>query len=98
MRHFALLALVVAAPGAVACSSSPARLADNSDAAAAPLDAGVDGPAPCSEPPSMRPEGGTCVLEATGTVTDLANAPLPDLVMTMCSPSVCFGSRADDAG
>jgi hypothetical protein len=38
------------------------------------------------------------VLEATGTVEDLSGTPLPDLVMTMCSPVVCYGGRADDAG
>ena len=46
----------------------------------------------------MRPDGGTCVLEATGTVSDTTGTPLPDLIMTMCSPSICYGSRADDAG
>ena len=46
----------------------------------------------------MRPDGGTCVLEATGTVEDLSGTPLPGLVMTMCSPYICYGSRAGDAG
>jgi hypothetical protein len=38
------------------------------------------------------------VLEATGTVQDLVGTRLPDLVMTMCSPATCYGTRADDAG
>jgi hypothetical protein len=63
-------------------------------------DAGAeaDGPAPCSDPPDARPEGGICILEATGTVEDLSGIALPDLVMTMCSPGICYGGRADDAG
>src|SRR5260370_25124286 len=83
-----LLLLASAIPALTACSSSSAQSGDG----------GAGAPAPCSAPPSQRPDGGTCVLEARGTVTDLAGMPLPGLVMTMCSPSVCYGTRADDAG
>ena len=62
-------------------------------------DGGVaDAAAPCTEPVDARPPGSSCVLEATGTVEDLAGMHLPQLVMTMCSPAVCYGTRADDAG
>jgi hypothetical protein len=57
----------------------------------------VDPGAPCTAPPDQRPEGGTCVLEATGHVEDLAGAPLADLVMTFCG-SACFGAHSDGTG
>jgi hypothetical protein len=59
---------------------------------------GYEAAAPCSAPPDKRPDGGTCVLEAKGTVMDLAGTPLPDLVMTMCSPATCYGGKANGAG
>jgi hypothetical protein len=97
---------------ATACSASSARPggtgatgdsgSSGGDDAGTPGgdDAGAeaDAPAPCSAPPDKRPDGGTCVLDAKGTVYDLANVALPGLVMTMCSPSTCYGTRADDAG
>jgi hypothetical protein len=101
--HRALLSLLAAlAALATACSPSSSRSSpSNDDGGTSPtVDAGdeADAPAPCTEPPDMRPEGGTCVLEAEGTVTDLSGNPLGDLVMTMCSPTICYGGRADDAG
>jgi hypothetical protein len=97
MHRVGVLVLLAGDLGLAACSSTPAHVADTGDASA-PADGGADGPAPCTEPPSKRPDGGACVLEATGTVADLSNARLPGLPVTMCSPSICFGSRADDAG
>jgi hypothetical protein len=81
-------------------SSSLAGATSRSDASTMADDAGAeaDGLAPCNDPPDARPEGGICILEATGTVEDLSGTPLPDLVMTMCSPGICYGGRADDAG
>lgn len=92
-----------------ACSASSSRPGATGDAAAPGGDdaatpsgddagAEADAPAPCSAPPDKRPDGGTCVLDAKGTVYDLASVALPGLVMTMCSPSTCYGTRADDAG
>jgi hypothetical protein len=102
-------ALLLAFSAAAACSASSARSSASHDAGAQPSDdasasvgddagAEADSPAPCSAPPDKRPAGGTCVLEAKGTVYDLAGAPLPDLVMTMCSPTICYGTRANDSG
>ncbi|HEY3821269.1 MAG TPA: hypothetical protein VGL81_29085 [Polyangiaceae bacterium] len=103
MRRFLLL-LALGSAGCSAASSSShagptADAAASTDAANAD-DAGdeAEAAAPCSEPPSMRPDGGTCILEATGTVEDLAGTTLPHLVMTMCSPAICYGSQANDAG
>jgi hypothetical protein len=106
MGRAVMLVCLLAAPLVSACSSSSARggatggdaAAPGDDAGVAASDAGDDGPAPCSKPPAQRPDGGTCVLEATGTVSDLAGVPLPDLVMTMCSPATCYGTKADGAG
>jgi hypothetical protein len=106
------LLLVLGAIASAGCSASSARVTTGGDgggdaavtsgdaSSLPPSDAGaaLDGPAPCSAPPDKRPDGGTCVLEATGRVTDLADAGLAQLVMTMCSPSTCYGTRADDAG
>jgi hypothetical protein len=92
---------------ATACSAGSSRSAATADASSGGDDASsslpdaaadLDAAAPCSAPPDARPEGGTCVLDATGTVQDLAGTRLPDLVMTMCSPATCYGTRADDAG
>jgi hypothetical protein len=101
MRRFLLLLALAS----TACSASSSHAGPTADAATASDsasttgdDAGDEAAAPCSAPPSMRPEGGTCVLEATGTVEDLSGTTLPDLVMTMCSPAICYGSRANDAG
>jgi len=100
-----LLLLASLALATTACSASSSHAGSTADAST-----GKDGPsgddagdeaeaaAPCSAPPADRPDGGTCVLEATGTVEDLSATPLPDLVMTMCSPAICYGTRADDAG
>jgi len=107
MKHARLLvSLLAALTGACSASSSrsvatgggDAAAGDDGGVAAADAGSGDDGPAPCSQPPSQRPDGGTCVLEATGTVSDLAGVPLPDLVMTMCSPARCYGTKADGAG
>lgn len=98
-------ALVLLACLSTACSAGSSR--STAGDASAPGDGGAnlgdagdeaDAPAPCSAPPDMRPEGGTCVLDATGNVTDLSGAGLPQLVITMCSPTICYGGRADDAG
>jgi hypothetical protein len=100
-RYLLLLASLALATTACSSSSSHAGAADAAapgDAAPTTDDAGDETAAPCSAPPSQRPDGGTCVLDATGTVADLSATPLPDLVMTMCSPAICYGTRADDAG
>jgi hypothetical protein len=101
MRRYLLLL----AFASTACSASSSHAGSKADAAAATdasstTDAGdePEAAAPCSAPPDERPDGGTCVLEATGNVEDLSGMPLPDLVMTMCSPAICYGSRANDAG
>jgi hypothetical protein len=52
---------------------------------------------PCSEPPDQRPDGGSCVLEAKGSVVDLAGNPLPKLVMTFCGAE-CYGTNSDSTG
>ncbi|MFI5300288.1 MAG: hypothetical protein ACHREM_19540 [Polyangiales bacterium] len=82
-----------------ACSTAaPAQQGDDASAA---LDAAALGDvvldAPCSAPVADRPEGGTCVLGATGSVTDLTGAPLGGLVMTVCG-SECFGTKSDATG
>ena len=59
--------------------------------------ADVDPNQPCTTPVDQRPEGGTCVLEATGRVEDLAGAPLGGLVMTFCGVA-CYGAQSDDSG
>jgi hypothetical protein len=104
------LASTALALASTACSTAASSAGSTGDAAAAPPgsdaskafaeDAGseADAPAPCSAPVADRPEGGVCVLEATGTVEDLDGTPLPDLVMAMCSPGLCYGTRADEAG
>jgi hypothetical protein len=38
------------------------------------------------------------VLEASGTVADLAGTPLPGLLMTFCGPPQCYGSKSDATG
>jgi hypothetical protein len=38
------------------------------------------------------------VLEARGTVADLAGTPLPNLLMTFCGPPQCYGSKSNGAG
>jgi hypothetical protein len=72
-----------------------------SDAAALVADAGAgaeaDIPTTCSTPLDQRPDGGVCVLEATGRVTDLSGQSLADVVMTFCG-SICYGSRSDSSG
>jgi len=85
-RTVAVLALASSA-----CSASAADAAGGDAAADA-------APPPCSEPPDARPEGATCVIEATGSVEDLSGAPLDKLVMTFCSPNECYGSQSDEAG
>jgi len=105
------LAVVAVALGLPACGTgSPASLtpADSGtprhDARAADAPGDVDAARamdaarlPCSEPRAERPDGGTCVLEAEGQVTDLTDAPLSHLVMTLCG-AVCFGTQSDDGG
>ena len=95
-----LVPVSLAVAGTAACSSSSAGAAGGPDASV--TDAGAteeaDAPAPCTAPPSQRPDGGTCVLEATGTVFDLNGTPLPQLVMTMCSPGLCYGTQSNEAG
>jgi hypothetical protein len=106
-------ALLVAALAttALACNASSASSSHpgvgSGDASASGDDATADGagsgddaggPAPCTRPVDQRPDGSTCVLEATGTVEDLSAAPLANLVMTFCGPSQCYGGRSNDAG
>ena len=67
------------------------------DTIEASLGAGGGPPPPCSEPPMERPDGGTCILEAKGEVTDLTDNPLPGLVMTFCGAE-CFGTKSDKSG
>lgn len=86
-----------------ACSTASRATTDAPDAsvdaslASDAADAADPPVVPCSEPPDQRPDGGTCLLQASGKVTDLANAPLGNLVVTVCG-SICFGNRTDDAG
>ncbi len=98
-RRNALLLLVGAlCSGAFACSaSSTPAAAVVTDAAASDL-ADAGSPTTCTTPASKRPDGGTCVLEVTGSVSDLNGIRLPGLVMTFCGPAQCYGSKADDAG
>jgi hypothetical protein len=101
MHRALLVVLAGLAALTTACSASSSHSSPTNDGGSTPtVDASdeADAAAPCSAPPDMRPEGGTCVLEAEGTVTDLSGNALPDLVMTMCSPTICYGGRADDAG
>jgi hypothetical protein len=102
MNRLLLVLVALLAGPATACSAASSRSSPGDggagDASVNGDDAGDDAAAPCSAPPDMRPEGGTCVLDAKGLVTDLSGTPLPDLVMTMCSPTICYGGRADDAG
>jgi hypothetical protein len=110
MRRLALLLATgaLSLPAAACSASSGSNAAadaavpgdDGGPASGDGGDASVDasGPAPCSQPPDKRPDGGTCVLEATGKVEDFAGAPLPDLVMTFCGPPQCYGTKADGAG
>lgn len=88
MRHaFFLLTL-----GLCSCSASAAAPRATGDAGAA-----GDSAASCNTPLDQRPDGGTCVLEAKGTVADLAGAPLVDLIMTLCG-SQCYGARSGAGG
>lgn len=76
-----------------AATPADARAVDATDGAHA-----VDAfKAPCSEPPAQRPDGGTCVVEAKGEVTDLEGDPLAKLVMTFCGAE-CFGALSDSSG
>jgi hypothetical protein len=60
------------------------------------IDAGI--PTTCTTPLAQQPEGGTCVLEATGTISDLDGNRLPGLLMTFCGPPQCFGAPSDGQG
>jgi hypothetical protein len=90
-------ALLSGACGACSAASGAASNGGGADAApgAPGSDAGV--PTSCNTPVDERPDGGVCVLEATGSVVDLQGAPLAGLVMTFCG-SICYGWRSDDAG
>jgi hypothetical protein len=83
-------------------SASPGTDAGGSDAGVTSGDAAVttgdaDVPTSCTTPVDQRPDGGVCVLEATGRVTDLSGLALADLTMTFCG-SICYGSRSDPSG
>src|SRR5258708_4212318 len=87
---------------ASACSATPG---DAPDGGARLSDAmlGTGGgagdvvPGSCRAPLDQRPDGSTCVLQATGSVEDLSGAPLPGLLMTFCGRQ-CYGGRSDNAG
>jgi hypothetical protein len=68
---------------------------DGSAVDAVPADASL--PSSCDPSVALPPDSGVCILGANGSVTDLAGAPLPDLVMTLCG-SICFGTRSDSTG
>jgi hypothetical protein len=94
MRGFALVAIAL-----LGCSSPPpASTEDGGKKDASIVDSSYTAPdtyvAPCSEPP---PDGGTCILQASGSVTDLADAGLADLVVTVCG-AICWGTRTDNGG
>jgi hypothetical protein len=69
----------------------------SSQGAASPSDAGLLEPA--DAPTTCMPgiDGGTCILAAQGSVTDIEGAPLGNLVMSICG-AACFGTRSDDGG
>ena len=108
MLRPALLCLVMGSLplAALACSSSSSSTPSTdggtttdgatAEAAAPGEDSGI--PTSCTTPVAQRPEGGTCVLEAKGTISDLSGARLPGQVMTFCGPVQCYGTKADDAG
>jgi hypothetical protein len=54
-------------------------------------------PTSCDPSVALPPDSGVCILGANGAVTDLADASLPDLVMTICG-GICFGTRSDSTG
>ncbi len=94
--HRALLLLPFAATSACSASSTTAgaSAADGADASVQT----VHIPTSCNTPADQRAAGSTCVLEATGTVEDLAtSAPLGGLVMTFCGV-VCYGTTSVDGG
>src|SRR5258708_33497961 len=98
-RLFLLLVGLALGLASSACSSATnAAAANATDSGAPSADAmtAADGAAPCSAPADLRPEGGTCVLQVTGTVEDLSGAPL-NLVMTFCGLA-CYGGHSDDSG
>ena len=88
---------------ALACSSSSTSSSPLTDGGAATgtgvtpvVDSGI--PTMCTTPLAQRPDGGICILAATGTITDLSGARLPRSGVTFCGPPQCYGARADDAG
>jgi hypothetical protein len=87
---------------ALACSSSTSTSSPLDGGAATDtgltpvVDSGI--PTACTTPLAQRPDGGSCVLEATGTLSDTSGARLPGQVMTFCGPPQCYGTKADDAG
>lgn len=101
--HRAFLLFTVVAGGVTsACSASSTTTngsTGGSGATANVSDAalGPDAPTSCDTPANQRPDGGTCVLEAKGTVEDLAGAPLTSLVMTFCG-TVCYGTQSATGG
>src|SRR5579864_3135275 len=66
------------------------------EAPQSPVDAAAL-PTECTTPVDQRPDGGTCILGATGHVLDFAGAPLANLVMTFCG-AACYGTRSDSSG
>ncbi len=88
------IVIVIASTACGASATSPGATANGGDAGASLPDTGV---APCSDPPDARPAGATCVLEAKGSVEDLAGTPLSNLVMTFCGGQ-CYGTQSDKNG
>jgi len=88
-------ALFVLAAASSACGSSGTAPGAGSKGPDASVSSGSI--LPCPDAADARPEGATCVLEATGHVADFSGAPLARLVMTLCG-SQCYGTQSDDAG
>jgi len=85
--------LIVLALGLCSCGTSAAAPgATSADAGAA-----GDSAASCHTPSGQRPGRSTCILEAKGTVADLAGVPLVNTVVTLCG-SQCYATRTGDGG
>jgi hypothetical protein len=93
--------VVIPAVFVAACNAASPVVASEAGMpeAGVPDDSGTDSAfVPCTAPLDQRPDGGTCVLRATGMVTDMADAGLANTIMTFCGPAQCYGSRSDEAG
>jgi hypothetical protein len=94
---FVGLGLMSSACGATSPGATRATGSNDAGAAAEPPIDAAALPTQCTTPIDQRPEGGTCILGATGYVEDFAGAPLANLVMTFCG-GACYGMRSDRAG